>query len=214
MWTRARAVALVLSGLTLAACGNIHPGDAAVVDGRSISMKSLDKTAKIYCKLTLLSAQQQGGTAPGNADIRRQAIGGMVTVVVARKVAAAKGVTPEPQTYELTPAQRDQVAKEFPSTADEVTKAIEDSRETSQIATVLGELSTGATATSDNQAQLAQVGDEQIIKAFSTYHVHIAPRFGLSDKLNKVASTGSLSVPDTKVHKTADSELPAAQRCV
>jgi hypothetical protein len=214
MWTRARAVALVLSGLTLAACGNIHPGDAAVVDGRSISMKSLDKTAKVYCKLTLLSSQQQGGTTPGNADIRRQAIGGLVTVAVARKVAAAKGVTLKPQTYELTDVQREQVAKQFPSDSDDVDQAIEDSQETSEIAIALAELSTGVVRTTDNESQLSAAGQAEIVKAFPTYHVHFAPRFGLNDKLKKVSSTGSLSVPDTKVHQPADSELPAAQRCV
>lgn len=214
MWTRARAVALGLAGLTLAACGNIHPGDAAVVDGRSISMKSLDRTAKVYCKLSLLSVKNQGGSVPGNAEVRRQAIGDMVTVVVARKVAAAKGVTPKPQTYELTAAQREEIAKEFPAKTDEFTKAIDESRETSQIAIALGEQSTGTAPTAENESQLAQVGGAEIFKAFATYHVHFAPRFGLNNKLDKVTATGSLSVPDTKVHQPADSELPAAQRCV
>lgn len=213
MWTRARAVAVVVAGLTLAACGNIHPGDAAVVDGRSISMKSFDKTAKVYCALTLVSAQANGATAPGNADIRRQAISGMVTVVVARKVAAARGVTPKPQTYLLTGAQRDQVAKQFPSTADAVDKTIEDAQETSEISISLGEQKTGTTRTADNAAQLAQVGQSEIVKAFPTYHVHFAPRFGINGELKKVASTGSLSVSDGNLDKSSDDELPAAQRC-
>jgi hypothetical protein len=212
MWTRARAFALVLAGLTLAACGNIHPGDAAVVDGRSISMKSFDKTAKVYCKLTVLSAKDQGATVPGNADIRRQAIGGMVTVVVARKVAAAKGITLKPQTYELTDAQSEQIAKQFPSNADDVDQAIEDSQETSEIAIALAEVSTGVARTTDNESQLAQAGQAEIVKAFPKYHVHFAPRFGLNNKFKSIASTGSLSVADGS-RDNSDNALPAAQRC-
>jgi hypothetical protein len=213
MWTRARAVAVVVAGLMLAACGNIHPGDAAVVDGRSISMKSFDKTAKVYCALTLVSARANGATAPGNADIRRQAISGLVTAVVARKVAAAKGVTPKPQTYQLTGAQRDQVAKEFPASADDVVKTIEEAQATSEIAISLGEQETGKTRTADNAAQLAQIGQGAIVKAFPSYHVHFAPLFGLDNELKKVSSTGSLSVSDGNLDKSADDELPAAQRC-
>ncbi len=213
MWTRARAVALGLAGLTLAACGNIHPGDAAVVDGRSISMKSLDHTAKIYCRLTLPAAAQQGITDVSNSDIRRQAIGGMVTVIVARKVAVAKGVTPKPHTYQLTAPQREQIMTKFPSDADAVTQAIEDSQEASQIAIALGEQSTGLARTAANESQLAQVGQAEIVKAFPANHVHFAPRFGLSDKLKQVSTTGSLSVPDGNLDQPADNELPAAQRC-
>lgn len=211
MRTRARAIAVIVSGLMLAACGTIHPGAAAVVDGRSISMKSLDKTAKVYCTLTLASAQANGATSPGNAEIRRQAISGIVTAIVARKVAAAEGVTPKPRTYELTGAQHDQVAEKFPSTTDEVVKAIEDAQETSEIAISLGERSTGTSRTPDNASQLAQVGQAEIVKAFPKYHVHFAPRFGINGKLKNVSSTGSLSVAGGKLDTPA--ELPAAQRC-
>jgi hypothetical protein len=211
MWTRARAVALVLAGLTLAACGNIHPGDAAVVDGHSISMKSFDDTAKIYCKLDLAAAKANGATSPTNAEVRQQAISGLVLVTVARKVAAAEGVAPKPQTYKLSGAQRDQVAKEFPSNADDVIEAIEDSRESSEIAIGLAVKATGTTRSTDNESQLAEAGQAKIVKAFPKYHVHFAPRFGLNNQLKQVSTTGSLSVADTKLN--TDKQLPVSQRC-
>ncbi|MDX6276274.1 MAG: hypothetical protein QOJ72_402 [Nocardioidaceae bacterium] len=213
MRTRARAIAVVVAGLMLAACGNIHPGAAAVVDGRSISMKSLDKTAKIYCHYALAAAKANGATKPSNVEVRRQAISGIVTAAVARKVAAAKGITPKPQTYVLTGAQHDQIAKQFPSNTHDVIKTIEDAQEMSEISVRLGELSTGTTRTADNASQLAEVGQGEIVKAFRTYHVHFAPRFGLNDKLKAVASTGSLSVADRSLDKSASNELPAAQHC-
>ena len=214
MWTRARAVALGLAGMTLAACGGIHPGDAAVVDGHSISMKTFDDTAKIYCTLTARSAAQQGVTAVDNADIRRQAITDLVTVVVARDVAAFKGVTPKPRAFELTPSQQQQITEAFPSNGDEVGAVIEDSQEISAIAIGLGEQSTGQTRTPENEADLAQIGQAAILKAFSDHDVRFAPRFGLSDSMKQLSPTGSLSVAEVDLEKPAGGELPAAQRCV
>lgn len=213
MLTRARAVALVLAGLMLAACGNIHPGDAAVVDGRSISMKSLDVTAKSYCELTLRSATQQGVSAVSNADMRRQAVTGMVTLMVARKLAEEQGVTPKPSTYELTDEQKSQVAAAFPKgDHDALNQVIEDSQETYEIAVALGERSTGDQRTDANVDTLAQAGQAQITKTFSDYDVSFSPRFGLSKSSKQIADTGSLSVP-VSADKVAAAELPPAQRC-
>jgi hypothetical protein len=212
MWTRARAVVLGLAGLSLAACGNIHPGDAAVVDGRSISMKSFDDTAKIYCDLSLRSAAAQGVKEISNADVRRQAIVEMVTVRVARQVAAPLGAIPKPQVYELTSDQRAQISKAFPKNGDAVATAIQNSQEASAIAVALGEQETGLKRSADNSADLAQVGQKQIRKAFPAHHVRFAPLFGLSGTLKKVATTGSLSVPG-KATKSTTSTLPVAQRC-
>lgn len=213
MWTRARAVALGLAALTLAACGNMHPGVAAMVDGRSISMKSFDDTAKIYCTLTVRAAAQQGIKDVSNAEVRRQAIGDMVAVVVARKVAAFRGVTPKPQLYELTASQRQQIAKAFPSDADAVVTAIQDSQESSAIAVALGEASTGEKRTAANESELARIGQAEIVKAFPAHHVHFAPRFGMNDKLKNVSPTGSLSVAGSTLDQPVDNELPTAQRC-
>ena len=112
MLTRSRAAVLVLAGLTLAACGNVHPGAAAVVDGKTISMKSLDQAAKALCTLAL--AGPQAPQAIPNADVRRQAVSTLVSLVVARKIAREEGITPKPSAYELTRAQEDQVAKKLP----------------------------------------------------------------------------------------------------
>jgi hypothetical protein len=215
MLTRARAAVLVVAGLTLAACGNVHPGAAAVVDDQTISMKSLDKAAKAYCTLTLASSQDQGATPPDNAEVRRQAVTTLVSLIVARKLAEEEGITPKPSDYELTNEQEGQVAKAFPKEKDlgEINKLIEQSQELSAISLALGEKITGETATAENEAQIGAAGQAEITKAFKDNDVEFAPRFGLNDNAKTVTSTGSLSVSPADLGDSKPDELPAAQRC-
>jgi hypothetical protein len=198
--------------LSLAACGNVHPGAAAVVDDQTISMKSLDKTDKALCTLALASSQ--GGASPANADIRRQAVSTLVSLAVARKLAKEDGVTPKPADYELTNDQERQVAKAFPNEKNlgEINKLIEQSQELSAISLALGEKVTGQAPTADTADQIGAAGQAEITKAFKDNDVEFAPRFGLSDTSAKVVtSTGSLSV--ATVADAKPSSLPAAQRC-
>ena len=210
--TRARAAVLVLAGLTLAACGNVHPGAAAVVDDQTISMKSVDKSAKALCKIALANPQRTA--AISNADIRRQAVSTLVSLVVARKLADTEGIRPKPADYELTNDQEGQVAKAFPKEKNlgEVTKLIEQDRELQTISLAMGQKVTGQVPTPDNAAQLGAAGQAEITKAFKDNDVEFAPRFGLSNTSAKViTSTGSLSV--TKAAEAKPDQLPAAQRC-
>lgn len=214
MLSRARAVLLVLAGLTLAACGTIHPGDAAVVDGQAISMETLDRTAKVYCTLTLRSAQEQGATAPDNADLRRQAVTSLVSLVVARKLADDNGVSPKPSTYEITTVQESQIAKAFPQgDLGAIKQAIEESQELSEIAVALGADSTGETRTADNEAQLAEAGQAEITQAFGVNDVKFSPRFGFTSSAKAAPGTGSLSVSSVELDDADAKQLPAAQRC-
>ena len=213
MLTRARAAVLVLAGLTLAACGNVHPGAAAVVDDQTISMKTLDKTAEFYCVDNLIAAKEQKAKAPDdNASVRRQAVTNLVAVIVARKVADKEGVTPKPATYEVPASSYDQVAKKYKGIdVDVAVKGIEDSQELNQIAAALGEKAAGQKLTAENQDQVMQTGYAAIAAAFPRYHVKFAPRFGLNGKLKQVASSGSLSVQGKDDDKP--DALPKAQRC-
>ena len=213
--TRSRAAVLLLAGLTLAACGNVHPGAAAVVDDQTISMKTVDKTAEFYCLDTLRAATAGDTTKPSNADMRRAAVTNLVSLVVARKVAAKEGVTPEPSTYELPEASHDEVAKEYKGIDVDVSvKAIEDYQELSEIKIALGEKSTGQARTQENAQQLFDAGQAEITKAFKSNDVEFAPRFGLSNTgADKAPTTGSLSVAATDLGADDPDQLPKAQRC-
>jgi hypothetical protein len=214
MLTRTRGVVLAIAGLSLAACSNVHPGSAAVVDGRSISMDTLDRAAAAYCTLTSAAAKQQGIAKVGNAEVRRQAIVGLVSLRVARDLAKDKGVRVEPSAYELTQAQRDDLTSSFPaSNAGELASAIEDSREVSAIAVALAEQQTKQQATTENEAQFADLGQRAILDAFADSDVSFAPRFGLDARGQQRAETGSVSVTPVDLEAPVDEELPAALRC-
>lgn len=215
MLTRARAAVLIAAVLTLAGCGNIHPGAAAVVDDHEISMSTFDKTARIYCELTLLSAQEQGVASVPNSDVRRQTISDMVTIFVARDLAEDKGITLDKQSYELAPAQAKEIGAAFPKgdDAETVELAIENSQEIAAIAIALGEKSTGELRTEENAAQLSEAGEAEIRAAFEDHDIEISPRFGLSSTLKEIGPTGSLSVADIDFESTNEAQLPADQRC-
>ena len=213
---RARAAILAVAGLTLAACGNVHPGAAAVVDGETISMETLNETAGAYCALTLNAQKQQGvdPSAVSNLDIRRQAVTGLVSVVVARKLAASEGITIEPSAYEITDAERDRIAEVFPKDdVDAIVQAYEDNQELSAISIALAEKVTGQKQTDANAAQLAEAGQAAITDAFARNHVKFAPRFGLSGSGKPTTDTGSLSATPTDLEAPAAEELPDTQRC-
>ena len=212
--TRARAAVLVLAGLTLAACGSVHPGAAAVVDDQTISMKSVDKAAKALCTLSLVSSK--GATPPDNADIRRQAVSTLVSLIVARKVAKAEGIVPKPSDYELTNDQEGQVAKAFPNEKNlgEINKLIEQSQELSAISLALGQKITGQAPTADTENQIGAAGQAEITKAFKDNDVEFAPRFGLSNSgSDKPPTSGSLSVASADLGEDDPNQLPKAQRC-
>jgi len=215
MWTRVRVVALGAAALTLAACGSIHPGDAAVVDGQAISMKTFDKNARLLCDVSLRQAKAQGQDSLPNDQVRRQAIVNLVSVVVARDIAKQKGITPDKATYELPASQVERIAKAFPNAEDAATvvSIYEDFNETIEIATQLGEQSSGVSRTDENQQQLAAEGQDEIQKAFKDHDVKFAPLFGLSGTLKDLGPTGSLSVPDPTLDTSTDTVLPPAQRC-
>ena len=212
--TRARAAVLVLAGLTLAACGSVHPGAAAVVDDQTISMKSVDKAAKALCTLSLVSSK--GATPPDNADIRRQAVSTLVSLIVARKVAKAEDIVPKPSDYELTNDQEGQVAKAFPNEKNlgEINKLIEQSQELSAISLALGQKITGQAPTADTENQIGAAGQAEITKAFKDNDVEFAPRFGLSNSgSDKPPTSGSLSVASADLGEDDPNQLPKAQRC-
>ena len=200
----AAAVALLLAG-----CGSVHPGAAAVVGDTSIPMKQADDVASVYCRLALLSS---GPSAPvPNADVRRQAVTDLVVGVVARDMAEQADVTPNPSSYEITRAQRADIAKSFsPGELDLVVDTIEEAQRTYAIAELLG-----GRRVSDPDAEAEQLrarGLELIQAELARREVRFDPRFGIARDGRQKASTGSLSVT-VKAPDPDQKELPATQQC-
>ena len=204
-----RVLVVTATALLVAGCGSVHPGAAAVVGDTSISMARADDVATVYCQLTLLSAGQ--GTPVGNADVRRQAVTDLVVGVVAREMADDANLTPNPSSYEITPAQRKDIAKEFPADQlDLVVETLNDAQRTYAIADLLG-----ARKIDDPDAEAEQLRDQglQLIQAeVARRDVRFDPRFGIGRDGTAKAPTGSLSV-EVKAPDPDQKGLPATQQC-
>jgi hypothetical protein len=204
-----RVLVVTATALLVAGCGSVHPGAAAVVGDTSISMARADDVATVYCQLTLLSAGQ--GTPVGNADVRRQAVTDLVVGVVAREMADDANLTPNPSSYEITPAQRKDIAKEFPADQlDLVVDTLNDAQRTYAIADLLG-----AKRIDDPDAEAEQLRDQglQLIQAeVARRDVRFDPRFGIGRDGTAKAPTGSLSV-EVKAPDPDQKGLPATQQC-
>ena len=200
----AAAVALLLAG-----CGSVHPGAAAVVGDTTIPMSRADDVAAVYCQLALVSAPE--GTPINNADVRRQAVTDLVVGVVAREMADEANVKPNPSTYEVTPAQRKEIAQSVADDQlDPVVDAINASQHTFAIAEQL------AAKQSDNPdadaEQLRQQGLQLIQAQIARRDVQFDPRFGIAGDGTQKAATGSLSVP-VEAPDPSQEGLPATQQC-
>jgi hypothetical protein len=201
----AAAVALLLVG-----CGSVHPGAAAVVGDTSIPMDRADDVATVYCQLALLSS---GPSTPiSNADVRRQAVTDLVVGVVASDMAEDAGVTPNPSSYEITRAQRKDIARTFPdSELDRVVDTINEAQRTYAIAEQLGARRVGDP---DAEAeQLRNRGLELIQAEIAKRDVRFDPRFGIARNGRQKAASGSLSVA-VKAPAPDQKELPVTQQCV
>ncbi|MGH3473394.1 MAG: hypothetical protein ACRDOT_00625 [Aeromicrobium sp.] len=205
-----RTLAAAAVALLLAGCGSVHPGAAAVVGDTTIPMSHADDAATVYCQLTLLSAPE--GTPVSNADVRRQAVTDLVVGVVANEMADDENVTPNPSTYEVTPAQRKEIAQTFAGDeVDAVVDAINASQRTAAIAELLA-----AERNNDPDAeaeQLRQQGFQLIQAELGRRDVRFDPRFGIAGDGTQNAASGSLSVPVKPPDPAAQEGLPATQQC-
>jgi len=214
----ARPAVLILAALSLAACGSVHPGDAAVVDGHAISMQVADESSEAYCALAVLTAAQQGVTDVPSADSRRQAVRTLVTLAVARDLADELGLAPKESDYTLPRSDRDQIASALKDADDDelehVYTALQDNQELTLIAASLGAHATGQTLSEQNRESLTSAGLTEIDKAFADHDVDIDPRFDLKLPLATDAKPGTGSLSATAVKAAADdADVPVALRC-
>ncbi|MCW2769780.1 MAG: hypothetical protein JWR27_1213 [Aeromicrobium sp.] len=179
-------------------------------------MQQLDDATEVYCLDHLSQSAAQGASAEpvSNVDLRRAAVVGLVSIEIARKLAADEQITVKPTEYEVPDGDRSTVAKAFPGVdVDTAIQVIEDSRETVAIGIALAEKATGQQRTETNAAQLAQAGQAAIVKSFRSNDVTFAPRLGLSPSGTVRNGTGTLSVAPIDLEAPAAGELPDTQRC-
>jgi hypothetical protein len=218
----ALAGALVLP-LALAACGGgVAPGQAAQVDGESISVQQVDDLARVICA----TQGEQSGTSTPTAAIRALALNVLLDIRAGQSIGDVSSVD------QRQVSQNMQAAEQARRLVDEGDRALFDQvvRDQSRaqlavVAEAAKQLRAAGQDPSDQNAlqqQVAKLQADYLAKA----HVQIAPRFGTLRDGRLVAGDGSLSVPVSKkatsfkggssddpfgTGSTAD--YPASQRC-
>jgi hypothetical protein len=191
-----RAALLAPAALILAACGQVHPGAAAVVDGRRISFDQVDATARGYCELVALQGQE-----PDAAALRRQALADRVALDVARELAEQRDLAVPRSEWIVPVADREGLAEALPDA--DVEQVIEAAELNGRLRVTLEVL--GSPAGSPEVAQ--QQGRDVVAQELADRDVQVDPRLGLDESLQDTGSNGSLSV------RSGDAEPAAATGC-
>jgi peptidyl-prolyl cis-trans isomerase SurA len=85
---------MVLAGVLLSSCGALHPGAAAVVGDKTISMSKVDQVAGDYCHAITKQLQGDSQVVPLNF-FRGGVAGSLALRSAAEQLAAEYGVQPE-----------------------------------------------------------------------------------------------------------------------
>jgi len=185
-------VSLLVAAFALAACGSIHPGAAAVVDGDTISMRTLDRTADAMC---VVQARTQQQTQPiDNAQVKRDA----AVLLVLEKASAAtvrdEGIAVDPKLAAVPGDAEASIRKAFGAHADDVLALVKDQQRVYAELIAIGSDSTGQTPNADILDPLARAGQQIVAARYDDLDVSFAPRLGLSKKGAATGGVGSLSV--------------------
>ncbi len=207
------AVGIGVATLALTGCStDLHPGNAAVVDGTRITQSHIDDVTAAVCSY-VVEAGKQGGQPQeyGIADLKSSLTSTIVQFEITRQVADEMGLS-------VSQAQVDSQTARYGvptglSAADE--KTVKDYFDEAAEATILQAV-IGAHLKDDQVTSGNDVTQEQIDAPkpfmnnyFQAANVDVNPSYGTWNGKSIDPGTGSLSAP-------ADSKsepLPAAQKC-
>jgi hypothetical protein len=217
-------------GLLLSACSSIgiHPGQAAVVGDRSVSMNTINSNATLYCQ-GLSSTIQSSQTQQIPMRLIRQYVAtGLSEKLLGQQLADQYGVTPGPQ-YAQSIAQLEQQLGSM--TADQKAAVLDvesGPRYLQWVQVAIGRQLLAASSQSSGSTRAAlqrgQVATEEWVKS---HHVEIDPVFGVSvdggqfkqvaDQtsypLSALASQGTAQATSQQANPDYTGQLTPAQIC-
>lgn len=213
---RVALAALALATLApLAACSggpDLHPGDAAVVDGHAIRLATVDDYADDFCSLEAPGLAQQGAVLP-MALLRSVAVEALVSDELLPAFAKAAGI----DLTDVRRGVRDEVRTSLAEVPADLKGAATKRFELEGARRAVLELAGRRGAASAEQATALGA---QLFNAWrAKQDVTIDPRFGRVDldRLQWDGANGSLSVPvddaPGALDQKAAAALPADQRC-
>lgn len=207
MALKSRILGLVVAAGLLSACGTVHPGAAAVVNGERITMQEADSLAPVFCQVQV--AGQQGTAVFDNAQVRREALSSLIFIELAEQIADERDLTvkvPDEENPQLA-AFREILAPEYHASFDSF---IEQNLRFGAIAIALG-----ASLAPDvkDENSLLELGMAEMSKVLSETEIEIDPRFGLSPEGQAIADSGSLSVLSMNLEGSTPETRAAATLC-
>ena len=223
-----RGAVAAAAGLLLTACGQVHPGAAAVVGDTRISLDQVDSLSEAYCRATIaIAASQEQPVEPRQGvESRRTVLSALLQLEIARATADSLGVEVPPSSYAVAEQEYqgllDVVDDEYD---DEVTELLSVNAETRALVVAIGAHELGQDVAEIDQQQLEQVAQQgqQVVSEFAAdVDIDVDPRLGLGSDGQILTQTGSLSVPvsdeavppqDAAAATSRLDELPDSQVC-
>jgi hypothetical protein len=184
------------AALALTGCG-MHPGDAAVVGGDTISGAQVDDAAAALCSANITGAKAQGQPAPDLATrgARQAAVQLLIDTDLSQQFGKARGVTPDQAQVSSALAQNRQTLTLLPENRKaDFEKILRGYAEGQLILIAIGKQELGDPSASDQKALAAgtQARDKW---AKGNVDVEVDPRYGEWSGGSLHTATGSLSVP-------------------
>ncbi len=211
--------------LVLTACGDTHPGAAAAVDGRTISVSEVDDVATALCSANEAAPNSEAGSSTlPSRSLRQSALSLLLRSHISLAFAEEEGVSADPTAVSNAVTQNRATIDALPEDQRELfTEAVREYAEGQLIVIAVGEriLADEGQTDVDQQTALA-AGDEERAKFADSLDVDIDPRFGTFADGELQPSGGSLSVPvssEAKAGAAAQPEagwvagLPVSQTC-
>lgn len=202
-----RLTLISAAGLLLSGCGSVHPGAAAVVDGTTISMDTLDRTASIYC---LDASRQAEGQDGGLAGQRGRAAIDLVLQRISADMVAERGLEVDESLAEIPDDALPAIEEAFGDAPDAV-DVIGESVELGARFAAIGADVTGEEATDANLQELQSAGYQAVLAEVPDHDVTFDPRLGVDRDAVATGGSGSLSVPTSSDQPGGTALSPALQ---
>jgi hypothetical protein len=227
---RRRLLAASIAGVAaavLAACGNMHPGAAVVINDGDyrVSMDEVDDLTSALCDASRLSAETSGQprqTSEG-IDARQYVTGLLIQSYLTQQAGdATDAAEPAADDIAVSPDDYTEITDEMDEDqVDDFMQVLELSKELTAWQTSIGQTLPAAS----QGANPAQVGQKYVIDSADEYDIDVDPRLGIDgDDLvaQDVPRSGSLSVAqssqatareDDSQRQDVVESLPEGQTC-
>jgi hypothetical protein len=217
-------------GLTLSACASvgIHPGAAAVVGDRSVSMHTINSNASLYCGGLATTIQSSQAQQIPMRLIRQYVATGLAEKMLGQQLAAQYDVTAGPQYAKSIEQVQQQLTKMTADQRNAVINVESGSRYLQWVQVAIGRrLLADSGQSAGNLKSALQRGQVATQAWMKSHHVEIDPAFGVgvengqfrptndqtSFPLSTLASQGAAQATSQQADPNYTGQLTPAQIC-